>query len=54
MKKLGFLLILLGCGIAGHGAYQSITWGWDNPELAELGLGVAALIAGVFLRGLAW
>ncbi|HEX8712733.1 MAG TPA: hypothetical protein VF730_12725 [Terracidiphilus sp.] len=54
MKTLGILMILLGCGIAGYGAYQSMTWGWDNPELAELGLGVLALIGGVFLRGMTW
>lgn len=54
MKSLGIFLILLGCGIAGYGAYQSMSWGWDAPELTELGLGVAALVAGFVLRGFSW
>jgi hypothetical protein len=54
MKTLGILLILLGFGIAGFGAYQSMNWGWDTPQLTELGLGVGAIVAGFVLRGLTW
>lgn len=54
MKILGFLLILLGCGVAGYGAWQSITWGWDANTLEELGVGVVTAVTGLFLRGMSW
>lgn len=54
MKALGMLLILLGCGVAGYGAWQSMTWGWDANTLEELGVGVVTAVSGLFLRGMTW
>ena len=54
MKTLGILLILMGCALAGYGAWQSITWGWDTTMLEELGIGVVTAVTGLFLRGMSW